>query len=109
MKEKNCVKSYKELYKSSILLSLIMVALHLMAALALDHVLGSGAVGKMIACEIFLHLSYVTLILFYSENYKHLVKRQIIPKSKKLFWYGMVPLIASELINIAVLVFLMFT
>ncbi len=109
MKEKKYVQSYRELCKSSILLSLIMVALHLMAALTLDHVLGSGAVGKMISCEIFLHLSYIALIRFYSENYKHLVKTQIIEKSKKLFWGGMIPFIVSELINIAVLVFLMFT
>ena len=109
MKEKKHVESYKDLCKSAILLSLVMVALHLIAALTLNYVLGSGAVGKMIGCEIFLHLSYVTLILFYLENYNHLVKQQIITKSKKLFWYGMIPFIVSELINIALLVFLMFT
>ena len=58
MKEKNYVKSYRELCKSSILLSLLMVVLHLMAAWGLNYAWGSGAVGKMIACEIFLHLSY---------------------------------------------------
>ena len=108
MKKKNYVKSYRELCKSSIMLYLVMVALHLMAALVLHYVWGSGAVGKGIACEIFLHLSYITLIRFYSENYKHLVKTQIIEKSKKLFWYGMLPFIVSELINIAVLVLISF-
>lgn len=78
VKEKKYVRSYSELCKSSILLSLVMVALHLMAAVVLHYVWGSGAVGRMIACEILLHLSYITLIRFYSENYKHLVKSQII-------------------------------
>ncbi len=109
MKDKKYIESYKDLCKSAILLSLVMVALNLIAALTLNYVLGSGAVGKMIACEIFLHLSYIALIRFYSENYKHLVKTQIIEKSKKLFWGGIIPFIVSELINIAVLVFLMFT
>ena len=40
MKEKNYVKSYRELCKSSILLSLLMVVLHLMAALVLNYVWG---------------------------------------------------------------------
>ena len=107
MKEKNYVKSYRELCKSSILLSLLMVVLHLMAALVLHYVWGSGAVGKMIACEIFLHLSYITLIRFYVENYKHLVKSQIIEKSKKLLWGGMIPFLISEVINIAVLILIL--
>lgn len=107
MKEKNYVKSYKELCKSSILLSLLMVVLHLMAALVLNYVWGSGAVGKMIACEIFLHLSYIMLIRFYLENYKHLVKSRIIEKSKKLLWSGMIPFLISEVINVAVLIMIL--
>ena len=107
MKEKNYVKSYRELCKSSILLSLLMVVLHLMAAWGLNYAWGSGAVGKMIACEIFLHLSYIMLIRFYLENYKHLVKSRIIEKSKKLLWSGMIPFLISEVINVAVLIMIL--
>lgn len=103
MKNKQFIESYKGLCKTTIALALMVTLLHLVATIGLSYVTG-GAIGKGIAAVFVLHVSYIKFIPMYIENFKYLVQKQVINNSKKLFWYGMLPFIIGEVLNIAVLV-----
>lgn len=103
MNKKRYIESYNDLCKSTVVISLSMFVLHLLAVLVLDYVTG-GAIGKAIAAVLLPHLSYIKFVSLYIENFKYLVQKQVISNSKKLFWYGMVPFLISELLNVATLV-----
>lgn len=104
MKKQKYVESYPNLCKTTVFVSLMLFVLHLLAVFALDYAIGSGAMGKAIAGVLLPRIAYIKFIPMYVENYKYLVQKQAINNSKKLFWYGMLPFIIEEVLNIAVLV-----
>ena len=103
MSKKRYIESYKDLCKSTMVISLSMFVLNLLVVFALDNATG-GTIGRAIACVLLPHISHIKFISMYVENYKYLVQKQEINDSKKLFWYGMLPLIVEEFLNIVVLV-----
>ena len=92
-------KSWKELRNASIIMSLIFVAFHT-DGLIMWKLFAGQSVYRIISGVIICHIVLLAFVGYYNQDYKHLIAEQIIEKSSKRFWIGLLPIIIGEMLNI---------
>ena len=91
-------KSWKQLLISCSIASAIFFVLHLIMAICSDNILHNRAIGVA-------HIWWIPAVIWYVNDYRHLVLTHQMPKSAGRFIVGMAPILGCEIANIFVLVY----
>ena len=97
-------ESWKSLLAVSNIFSAVIAAIHFFTKLA--YIPDSTAHGKLAILMASCHCSVILVLRLYCQNYNMLIKEGKATKSSKFFWIGIITIVAWEMINLLVLIFL---
>ena len=97
-------RSWTSLLIVANLFSIVLTVIHLFTKLA--YVPNKTSHNKLAILLAVCHIYVIFVIRLYCQNYDMLIKEGKTTKSSKFFWIGIVTIVAWEIINILVLIFL---
>lgn len=96
-------KSWKSLFIVTNLFSITFALIHLFSKMA--YVSDQTSHGKLAILIAVCHVYPIFVLRLYYENFNMLIKEGKATKSSKMFWIGVASIIAWEIVNILVLIF----